>query len=108
MEKIKEAVGVQLEETETAIVDMLLNSKKVQMYIVTLNSLRDFRNDFLEQVHQGEVQKETRRKFITLKKGKEMLEQFPEVKAYLAMFSRHAHLVDSYRLLASSEISPSR
>jgi len=42
MEKNKEAVGIQLASTENAIIEAL-SSQKVQMYIVTINSLRDMR-----------------------------------------------------------------
>ena len=104
MEKIKEAVGIQLESTESAIIEALA-SQNVQMYIVTINSLRDMRFKMLEEMHQGEVSKDTRRKLVTLKKGKEILENYPEVKAYLAFLSKHAQLSDSYRQLENAEFS---
>lgn len=104
MEKIKEAVGEQLRETETAIIESL-SSKNVQMYIVTLNSLMKIRRELLSQINNDEVDKEIRRKFVVLKKGKEMLEEFPEVKTYLAFLSRQAQLSDSYRQLETTEFS---
>lgn len=107
MEKIKKDVEYQLGGTKDAICEAL-NFKKVQLYIAVMNLQLDYRRKFLNEIYEGKVSEETRRRFVKLKKALEKLESTPEIKTYLAMFPRHAELADTYSELSYIEASPGR
>lgn len=118
MEKIKKAVGEQLVDIETAIVEAL-SIKEVKLYVTALTTITKISNELVEKAKEAyekqNASEEEKEHFKLLKeqfklyyKKIALLEAMPQVKAYLALFPKHAYLADSYKELSSVEASPSR